>query len=428
MSRYLDNVIASLRSLYLAMISFIVIYAYVALSLFAHNQALSNLIALDKLLALRQIAKSVPSLKTDKLILKDAPQFFFKASEDFSEELQKLEEKLDAEIDEALKEDLDSKPGEKKTDSELQKFNEPIDRAGILKDVPMRLAVGAVCDVVVTQLLPGRQFTFATLQVVSGFYTVKSEDTRLFSFSRCAPGQPKEFNALIFSLPNGQAAFAIPRSLEEEFPGLKVGPLFRAYIFQDVDGVKKFLPPQIAKYADLDGSFVTLHIRAIDYFILNYARFRIGKFFRADEVESAAEKLYEEKEKDASYLGLTTTSTNLVRLGPLIFFAFSFVLWLRVRLLPIRKLRSDEYWFVFETNDWVGRAYAYLSAVAPFLFGIIVYVLFAVSQNLAQPMFGYMVSLQGLLRLEFPPAPPSGWLVTDAFASVIGLTLSRLIS
>ncbi|MGB9294628.1 MAG: hypothetical protein WCB52_00370, partial [Pseudolabrys sp.] len=70
MSRYLDNVIASLRSLYLAMISFIVIYAYVALSLFAHNQALSNLIALDKLLALRQIAKSVPSLKTDKLILK----------------------------------------------------------------------------------------------------------------------------------------------------------------------------------------------------------------------------------------------------------------------------------------------------------------------------------------------------------------------
>ena len=168
---------------------------------------------------------------------------------------------------------------------------------------------------------------------------------------------------------------------------------------------------------------MNLLIRAIDYFILNYARFRIGKFFRADEVESAAEKLYEEKEKDASYLGLTTTSTNLVRLGPLIFFAFSFVLWLRVRLLPIRKLRSDEYWFVFETNDWVGRAYAYLSAVAPFLFGIIVYVLFAVSQNLAQPMFGYMVSLQGLLRLEFPPAPPSGWLVTDAFASVIGLTL-----
>jgi hypothetical protein len=56
--------------------------------------------------------------------------------------------------------------------------------------------------------------------------------------------------------------------------------------------------------------------------------------------------------------------------------------------------------------------------IAPLLFGIAIYVLFAVSQSLSQIVFGYDVSLQGLIKLEFPLAPPQGWLVTDRFGRV----------
>jgi hypothetical protein len=136
--------------------------------------------------------------------------------------------------------------------------------------------------------------------------------------------------------------------------------------------------------------------------ILRYADARLKNFFRADELESAAAKLYEEKETEASYFGVTATSTLFVRFGPLIYFALSFELWRRVRLLPIYKIRSDEYWFAFETHDWIGRIYAYLCAVAPLLFGLVVYVLFAVSQKLSQVIFGYNVSLQGLIHFQFP--------------------------
>lgn len=74
-------------------------------------------------------------------------------------------------------------------------------------------------------------------------------------------------------------------------------------------------------------------------------------------------------------------------------------------------------------HDRIGRLYAYLCAVAPLLFGIMVYVLFAVSQNLSQIIFGYSVSLQGIIHFHFPLAPPEGWLVTDPFANAIELFL-----
>jgi hypothetical protein len=422
MSRFLDNVISSLRSLYFAIISFVLIYAYVSVSLFEHNQNLSNLIALDKLLALRYVAKPPPFINAEEATLKELPQFFSRANDEYLQEFRRWEKQLDADFDAAA--NPNSSVHDKSAADEIKGFTDTkIPGVSILQDVPMRLAVGAVCNLLITQLLPGHNFNFATLQVVGSTYNVESQNTRLISFGNCEPGQRKEFNALVFSLPDKQLAIAIPKSLEEQFPGLTPPLPFTSFIFQEIDDAKKVLPPEIAKYVRLDEPFVTLHIRAMDYYILKYADARLAKYFRADELEIAAGKLYEEKEKEASYYGVTATSTLLVRFGPLIYFALSFELWRRVRLLPIGKISSDEYWFAFEIHDWLGRIYAYLCAAAPLLFGIAVYVLFAVSQNLSQIIFGYNVSLQGLIHFQFPLAPPEGWIVTDPFAGAIELFL-----
>src|SRR6266700_6313539 len=97
-------------------------------------------------------------------------------------------------------------------------------------------------------------------------------------------------------------------------------------------------------------------------------------------------------------------------------FALSFELWRRVRRLPTGKLFSDKYWFAFETRDMVGRTYSFLFALAPLLFGILIYVLFAISQGLGLVIFGRVLTIPGLLTLSFPIAPGPGWRTTNYFA------------
>jgi len=140
-------------------------------------------------------------------------------------------------------------------------------------------------------------------------------------------------------------------------------------------------------------------------------------------LDDAVEQVYEQKENDASYFGITAPNTFFVRIGPLIYFILSVELWRRVRRLPTGKLFSDKYWFAFETRDIVGRTYSFLYAFAPLAFGILVYVLFAISQGLGLIVFGKWVTIPGLLTLNFPMLPGVGWATTDYFALAIALAL-----
>jgi hypothetical protein len=140
-------------------------------------------------------------------------------------------------------------------------------------------------------------------------------------------------------------------------------------------------------------------------------------------LNDAVQQLYEQKERDASYFGISAPGILLVRLGPLIYFVLSFELWRRVRRLPAGKLISDKYWFAFESRDFVGRIYGFFYACAPLLLGILIYLLFAISQGLGVIVFGREVTIQGLVTLNFPVAPGSGWITTDYFAMAIAVVV-----
>jgi hypothetical protein len=86
---------------------------------------------------------------------------------------------------------------------------------------------------------------------------------------------------------------------------------------------------------------------------------------------------------------------------------------------PKGRLGSEKYWFAFEAADVLGRTYAYLYAFAPILFGIIIYVVFAVSQGLGLPLFGRIVTVPGLLTLSFPFALAPGWTGADNYAFAV---------
>ncbi|MHC2531784.1 hypothetical protein [Bradyrhizobium diazoefficiens] len=427
---FVDSLIGSISGLYLTIISFAVIYCYVGFNQYEQNLTATKLVAIDKLLALRAITVERnlhPFVRVAQL--RDLPRFFVDASaESFNE--------LAADVEAEDKQAIDGK----KTELPPSKFTrEPLLRSSILRDVPMRMAVGGSCDALITQLSPGREFQFATFFIIGGVYNVKSEDVQLASFLRCEPGPSGEFKVFVFHLDDDQYAFAVPRSLDREFFGRSIPDGFKNFLFNELQQTISLLPAPMDNYVHFLDEYVFLHGKAIDYLILSYANTQLGKRIPPDRMNDAVQQLYEQKAQDASYFGISAPGILLVRLGPLVYFVLSFELWRRVRRLPAGKLASDKYWFAFESRDIVGRAYAYLYACAPLLIGMLIYVLFAISQGLGLIVFDRAVTVEGLLALNFPRAPGSGWLTTDHFAIAVAafipiqfliltLTVTKLVS
>jgi hypothetical protein len=405
---FVDSLIGSIGALYVTIISFVLIYSYVGINLYQHNQTFPKLVAVDKLLALRHLTVGNHVLIRDAK-LSDLPRFFSDAqSESFNEFIQGNEN--------------EDNSTEKQSEQSPSKFTaEPLQQSQIFREVPMRMAVGGTCNVLVTKLSPGQEYHFITALIVGEVYKVKSEDVRLATFFRCESGPNAQLQVMIFKLDEGQFAFGLPRSLEEQFFSSPLG--FSNYPLGELRQTLKLLPSPMEKYVQFSEEYVVLHAKAIDYFILSYANAQLGKYFTADRLDDATQQLYEQKERDASYFGISAPNTFLIEIGPLIYFALSFELWRRVRRLPTGKLVSDKYWFAFETRDVVGRSYSVLFALAPLLFGVLIYVLFAISQGLGLVVFGRVFTIPGLLTLNFPMAPGPGWMTTNYFAFAIAFAL-----
>jgi hypothetical protein len=78
MPRFTDSLISSINALYLALFSFILVYAYVCSNHLEYNQAIATLNALDKLVALRQVGFSDNQNLTEAKFT-DLPSYFRRA-------------------------------------------------------------------------------------------------------------------------------------------------------------------------------------------------------------------------------------------------------------------------------------------------------------------------------------------------------------
>jgi hypothetical protein len=271
------------------------------------------------------------------------------------------------------------------------------------------MAVNGACDVLVTRLAPGAIFHFVTFLIVGEIHAVKSENVKIANFHGCQSGRGRDLEVLILSLDNGQYVFAIPRSVEEAFLGSSIKRFFSNYPLEKPERVIDLMPEQIKPYVrKFEDQYVYVHAKAVDFFVLKFANEELGKRLTRDRLENAVQLLYEQKERDASYFGISASSTLLIRLGPLVFFVLSIELWRRVRRLPDGKLTSDKYWFAFETREIVGWTYGMLYAIAPLVFGVLIYALFAMSQGLGLVVFGREITVPGFLVFNFPFALGQG--------------------
>jgi hypothetical protein len=295
---FVDSLISSIGALYLTIISFVLIYSYVGINLYQHNQTLPALIALDKLLVLRDLSNGThPYVREAKI--KDLPNFLVDAMMDkFNEPMEADEVDKEDELEDEPKRKK-SEPEPKKSEKTPSKFTEDlIQNSQILREISMRMAIGGTCNVLVTRLLPGHDFNFSTFVVVTATYTVKSEDVQFAIFRGCEPGLSGEFKILIFKLDDGQFAFAVPRSFGDQFqrpPSLFGFPNFK---FRELNQIKKLLPQPMAEYVHFMEEYVILHGKAVDYFVLNHAETQLRKYFPASRLDDAVQQVYEQKENE----------------------------------------------------------------------------------------------------------------------------------
>jgi hypothetical protein len=378
--------------------------------LFLQGQTQPALIALDRLLLLRELSNAA-NHHIRQAKISDLPNFFVSA------EMARIMETYTA----AHKND----EPDKANDVASKFTNEPLENSQIIYDVPMRMAVGGVCDVLVTRLSPGHELHLR----IKGAVSVMSENIQFATFRDCEPGSHLDVNFLLLKIDDGQYAFALPKTWMAPFelPSWWFWQFDFNALLPSLSIFKEALPPlphQLIQYFDTKSfrEYVVLPQRDVDFTILNYAETHLGIHFAANKLEEAA---YEKKESEASYFGITAPITFLVKIGPLIYFVLSIELWRRVRRLPSGRIVSDKYWFAFETRDWVGWTYSTLYSLLPLLLGLLIYGLFAISQNLGFPLFGRWWTLPGLFTSDFPIIFDA---TADYFAMVVaGMALLQLL-
>lgn len=399
----IKEAISSSSKLYYVLVSIFVVYASAALNIMDRNNAASNLNSLDILYAIIVISEK-GTTGAKYLTALDTPRFYRKAAKIAYENTLFIEDIIEKGFP-----------------------NKPIN-GGRIKNVPMRLEPAARCDIAVISAAPGTKFNFATSQVVSRSYWVNSEDVSLVSFGHCGFGYMWEFNTILFRTDDQKTVIALPKSFESKFPGLKAPEPFASLEFGEVEKFKETLPPIVQKYADLNGSYITLHIDALRHFILRYATSRTGKFYNVEEFNDAMSALYHETERRTALLGIEATVTQIVRLGPLVILVIAWELWRRIRRIPT-SLENESTWFPFDVQSRLYQMIAIIFSMTPVLIGVFVLYFFLVSQQLSLVIFGRMINLNGIMAGNIPIAPPRGWLgAPDYWAATLSVPLIALLA
>ena len=177
MEKLTDSLISSINAIYLALFGLLVLYMFACQQHLERRSTFQEIAAIEKLMAMREIDFRPPP-ESEKISVYEAKSFFnrhrFKNSP----------------IDE---------DGELTPSGKLE-FETFVDNSSVIKNISMRLAPGAVCDVLAVRLQPGNNFPFLSDQVVGGVWIVKSEDITFLSFGYCGLNFNEELYAFVYRL------------------------------------------------------------------------------------------------------------------------------------------------------------------------------------------------------------------------------------
>jgi hypothetical protein len=345
-AKYYEHLAKSVSTLLVTIATLAAVYTYLAYEQQDSSRAASYLVGLDKLLAIREIARRT-DFGSDQMTRRDLLDFFPAASR------------------ELYASNSDSDPHRVVFVEEKGFTSDPIERS-LVVDVMSRLSQ-RYCKASITRLMPGEKFNFATFQIVGKTYWVASENVQLVFFDGCFSGEGFGQPMLVLRS-NRDIIIALPKFFEKEFPPIAPPPIFRSFRFYDYEKLSKLMPEEIRKFGDFSAPMVMIHLAAIEHYILRHAADREHRFYSPDEFEAAVSALYQAHEKTRMLFGINAPVSTFILIAPFVSFVLCFELWRRVRRVPTNVSETPIFWFAADAVDviglWTARMYAILPVVA----------------------------------------------------------------
>lgn len=334
-----ERLVGSFTTHLFALVSVSIAYVLLAINFQSRVEAIGQLHGLDKLLAIREVL--VPAKSGQPFTKRNLPEYFARAAEEASAPTSDGTDPYYTHI-------LDSRG-----------FTEEEISQGSILQVSSRL-VQRNCDVARFKLSSGKTLEYATFQIVGKIYHSESSDAVFGVLDQCFDG---DRNFVVLKS-GSDYVLALPKSFERDFAPLAPPPPFKSFPFAEQDKITASLPKELASYINLPADMVTIHIRAVENYILAHATRRHGKYYAPAEIEQAVNALYDEREAQTVLFGISAKPSLLVGLGPLLIFIISFEMWRRVRRIPFGS-GNAVFWFATDTGDNLGRATAYVYSFLP---------------------------------------------------------------
>lgn len=393
-----DALLSSIAKILVAIVSFAVLYGYLALEQRNRHAALSNLVGLDKLLAAREVAlRAEPgSLQMTK---RDLIEFFPEAAK------QAHKPKSDG-----------TDPHTVETIEERGFTDEPIP-GSVIVSVMSRLSQ-RYCKAAVITLKAGDKFNLATMQIVGKTYWINSEDVSLVAFDSCLRSSHGSFQILVLK-DKRDVIIAFPQFIEREFRPIAPPAPFSSFKFYDYDKLASLIPGPIAQFAAINRTLVTVHIHAIEHYILSHATSRQGRFYAPFELDIAVSGLYQEQEKPASIIGINAPISKIIDWGPFVFLILSFELWRRVRHLPTDLKKSRSFSFITDTTDLIGKVASRTYAFLPLICAFIIYYAYIASTGARFISADDLWRGMWMLRKGYPPDDILTWVSISMTATLL---------
>ncbi len=371
---------------------------------------------LEPILAVRSlILDRFPNGRPAKM--SDLPGFSVTAQGEF----EKLEERVEKAIGATLEDDADASDEEelaKAFDARDEKFSEQVVLgAQVFPRLPMPLSSRKVCDVLTWKGSSEEEVTFLTSAYYAGVYTVPFSAVRLIVFEiGCEQLRSTRFNIFVFNK-DDDWILGIPSGMFSKIFGSDLA-FIEEYSEIENSDLQRFAHEVNSQYVDLNSKYVAIDLRAAELDILNTLGSFDGRTYSLEEIRSAVVKAYDEYRVEADFYGLQVSYVIFLRFAPLALFVITYYFWRQIRKIGGDQSSIEKTWTPLDCNDWIGFIVGCLWAVGTLILTINVYTLYPTAFNTVLILFGREISLEGISKLQFPPALGPGWYTSDEFALV----------
>jgi hypothetical protein len=400
-----ENVISSLKRLYLAL--FLIWFADLYLSSVSINEISEqkNLITLDTVLAIRAIIKN--EIAQSRLVTwEDLAAFSTKAEEEVSAINDKLWE--------AAERNERSKIEELRDELKRKYPNRIIGSGLFYENISLPFSARKRCNAVVFRGHGSKRIAYWTQAYYSEIAFVDSKDVGLVVFAHgCGPARAKEFTALIFEN-KGDIALGLPFREETSFLN-PLAEVAQPPLFEEV-AIREVLAQEIQNYIQLEPQYWLIDLKAIDLIVLDLLGQMHNRQYSLGELQSAVRNMYERERVLTDFLGVKLDYLLFLKLVPFGLLVLTFLIWRHLKVLGEKQIETEQYWVALDSHDLLGTLCAYLWAIFVLLVVANVYLVYPFAFDTLLILFGREISVPGLLMLDFPEAWSPGWYGFDYVA------------